>query len=170
MPGPAALIATLLPLASRFTGGLPLGDAFGSQVERGSGLGRALNLLGGPLLGGLIGRRSDRLSTLNPERISGNAFAQGCARHGVGSGVCPLSELQHWARLSQTRYPNAYAQVFAPLLRRERVDVGYLQTLAQAYLDKRRAAPGWQQAATRLGVGGAFSQAAQSRSYSRVYL
>jgi hypothetical protein len=100
----------------------------------------------------LFGVGVRRAPTISQARISGNAFAQGCVRFGVGSSQCPVGELQGWADRSRTRYPNAYAQVFAPLLARRPVQLGYLQNLATRYLAPRARARGAAAAAQRLGV------------------
>jgi len=102
----------------------------------------------------LLGVGARRAPTISQARISGNAFAQGCVRFGVGSSQCPVGELQGWADRSRTRYPNAYAKIFAPLLAGQQVQggLGYVQGLASRYLMKRRGAAGFARAAQRLGV------------------
>ena len=109
----------------------------------------------GSAVGGAAGAASSsRYATINPQRIAGNAFAQGCVRYGVGSAQCPTSELDRWAQITRSRYPAAYATVIQPLIARQAVPLTYLQQLARDYLQKRTSAPGVQEAARLLGVGG----------------
>lgn len=145
--------------------GAKLGAALGTFIPV-PGLGTLFGAALGTVAGKLVGKRPSRYSTISGARIEGNAFAQGCIRSGVGSAACPVGQLEQWASLSRTRYPAAYASVFAPLLARRPVAMGYVQGLARRYLSKRTQAPGFAQAAARLGVAAQASGGSYRPSFA----
>lgn len=144
-----ALLALALPLVSGLVAGAGRGGGTAGGLARSGGIGRAL----GGILGGALGRSGgSRRTAINPERVSGNRFARACAQYGVDSQQCPRADLERWASLSQRKYPNAYTEVFHPLLAGARVSVSYLDSLLSTYVQHRRGATGSVPAGTGFGV------------------
>jgi hypothetical protein len=83
-----------------------------------------------------------RRTSITSERVLGNRFAAACTAQGVGSTVCPVGTLRRWASIAQTKYPNAYRTVWAPLLAgAPRTTVAQLDEMLRTYVSHRKLIP-----------------------------